>query len=262
MSKQLQNIQNQLDDIRLNMDKLGDLHNELPSFNLSGSKTHSEIEDFTTVLTTKFTKCNTTIKNFGNNVGQVGESAERFLGSIRAHRSMMLQALTVEFERGQQQYLQNVMGQMKSSKYFNYKETESSDSDEYLKELYTGTTNASGKSQQQQMINQDRKMINERDKQVKLLAKSIADITSLYQDMAEMVVAQGTILDRIDYNIVSASENVQHAIIELDEADKLEFSSGKCLVIFLILIILFTGTVLIALWSKRKNGPPTSSSNG
>lgn len=35
--------------------------------------------------------------------------------------------------------------------------------------------------------------------------------------MAEMVVQQGTILDRIDYNIVSASEHVAHAVIELDE---------------------------------------------
>lgn len=49
------------------------------------------------------------------------------------------------------------------------------------------------------------------------MAKSIADITALYTDMAEMVVQQGTILDRIDYNIVSASEHVAHAVIELDE---------------------------------------------
>jgi hypothetical protein len=52
------------------------------------------------------------------------------------------------------------MGQMKSSKYFNYKESDSeTDSDEYLKEF-------SSKSVQQQMIHNDRKIINERDKQV------------------------------------------------------------------------------------------------
>jgi len=247
MSKSLANIQSQLDDIRLNLDKLGDLHNELPSFNVSGSSTHSDIEDFTTVLTSKFTKCSNAIKAFGKNTGQVGESAEKFLSSVRAHRIIMLQALSSEFERMQQQYLQNVMGQMKSSKYFDYKGTDSdSGSDEYLQDY-------SNKSLQQQMVHHDRKTINERDKQVKQMAKSIAEITSLFTDMADMVNQQGTILDRIDYNITSASENISHAVIELGEADKLEFSSAKCLIIFLIVIILFSGTVILALWSKKRN---------
>lgn len=90
-------------------------------------------------ISQKFTKCGNSIKSFGKNVGPVGESGERFFNAVRSHRIAMLQALSAEFERCQQQYLQNVMGQMKSSKYFDYKQDSDSDSDspEYLKEFST-----------------------------------------------------------------------------------------------------------------------------
>ena len=37
----------------------------------------------------------------------------------------------------------------------------------------------------------------------------------LFRDLASMVADQGTVLDRIDYNIVSASHNTDQAVEEL-----------------------------------------------
>jgi syntaxin 16 len=47
--------------------------------------------------------------------------------------------------------------------------------------------------------------------------KSINDLASIFKDLSVLVIEQGTILDRIDYNVQEAKDNVQIAVKELHE---------------------------------------------
>jgi len=50
------------------------------------------------------------------------------------------------------------------------------------------------------MVNTDRE-ITQREAEVNEIAKSIFQLADIFKDLNNMVVDQGTLLDRIDYNI-------------------------------------------------------------
>ncbi len=47
-----------------------------------------------------------------------------------------------------------------------------------------------------------------RNKEIKNLVNTINDLAVLFKDLSVLVVEQGTILDRIDYNIETAHKDV------------------------------------------------------
>ncbi len=65
-----------------------------------------------------------------------------------------------------------------------------------------------------------------------------------------LVIEQGTILDRIDYNIENASEHVEKANENLDKALKIEKSTRarNCLICLAFTIIILV-TVLVIKWA-------------
>ena len=44
--------------------------------------------------------------------------------------------------------------------------------------------------------------MNERDEEIVRIAKSIEELAAIFKELAVLVIDQGTILDRIDYNMV------------------------------------------------------------
>lgn len=51
------------------------------------------------------------------------------------------------------------------------------------------------------------------------LVGSISRLSSLYKELAQMVVAQGTVIDRIDYNLEQTEVHTANAIVHLQGAD-------------------------------------------
>lgn len=63
------------------------------------------------------------------------------------------------------------------------------------------------------------------DEEINGLVKSINDLAALFKDLSVLVVEQGTILDRIDYNIESAKEDTLNANKNLEAVQKMEKSN-------------------------------------
>ena len=63
-------------------------------------------------------------------------------------------------------------------------------------------------------------LIGKRDVEITNIAKSIEELASIFKELNVLVRDQGTILDRIDYNMDCAVENVKSGVGQLDKADE------------------------------------------
>lgn len=86
------------------------------------------------------------------------------------------------------------------------------------------------------------KLAMEREEQIGSIVQSIADLKHIFKDLAVMVQDQGTILDRIDYNIEQTQVQVQEGYKQLKKADSYQKANKKlyCIVILAAAIILLS----------------------
>ena len=85
----------------------------------------------------------------------------------------------------------------------------------------------------------------ERNKEIDLIVKTVNDLKEIFMDVSDMVIFQGTILDRIDYNTYQARHNIRRGNREMEETHE-RLKSGCLRRINQILIIsIFIMSVLL-----------------
>lgn len=84
---------------------------------------------------------------------------------------------------------------------------------------------------------QDLLMLQQRDREISKLAMGILEILTIFKEMELMVVDQGTLLDRIDYNLHNTVADLQQLDRELVKARSYQKRTTKCKLIFLLLLV-------------------------
>ena len=88
--------------------------------------------------------------------------------------------------------------------------------------------------------------LRQRDEDLTNLLKSVNELASIFKDMQTLVMEQGTILDRIDYNIDIASSNITSGKKSISKADKhLKNNCFRNVIIILIVIIFIEALLFI-----------------
>jgi syntaxin 16 len=62
--------------------------------------------------------------------------------------------------------------------------------------------------------------VDERMQEIQRIAKSVEDLAVLFKELNTLVVDQGTILDRIDYNMETAVQHVKSGLVQIEKADE------------------------------------------
>lgn len=101
-----------------------------------------------------------------------------------------------------------------------------------------------GYNQLQQQVDDlgDIDLLREREAEMSHITKSIVELNSIFQEMNSMVVNQGSLLDRIDYNLETVQIKVEEGAIQLSRAERSARSARK-----MKCIMAGIGTLLIAL---------------
>lgn len=88
------------------------------------------------------------------------------------------------------------------------------------------------------------RMIEDRESDVIKIVKSLIDLNDIFKDLANIVQEQGTILDRIDYNVETTQTRVVEGFKQLQKADMYQRKNKK---IYCILCLASTILILLVL---------------
>lgn len=132
----------------------------------------------------------------------------------------------------------------------------------------TTTTNFTNQQQQQQVQvqlqhqqgNNNIQYLQQREREISKLAHGIIEILTIFKEMESMVIEQGTILDRIDYNLVNTVQDLKQADKELIKAHHYQKRSTKCKIIFFLSLCVFA-LLMIFILRPTKTTSPSNDSN-
>lgn len=91
------------------------------------------------------------------------------------------------------------------------------------------------------------KMVAEREEEVNKIVRSIMDLNEIFKDLGHMVHEQGTILDRIDYNIEQTQFQVNEGLKQLQKADRYQRKNRKMHCICILSVMLIIMMVLLVI---------------
>lgn len=91
------------------------------------------------------------------------------------------------------------------------------------------------------------RLIESREREVSKIVKSIMDLQDIFKDLAGMVHEQGTVLDRIDYNVEATQSKVSDGLSQLAKAESYHKKNRKmCIILVEAGLVLLLLLVLIA----------------
>ena len=162
--------------------------------------------------------------------------------NVQKSLAMQLQTLSSDFRQGQRKYLSDV----KAQKSGGLVESETrfginlEDDGSLLQTDYGfGGTTGTGTVQQLSVVDDLQSEIQSRDTEISQIAKSIEELGAIFKELAVLVIDQGTILDRIDYNMEAVVEHTKTGIQQLEKAEKSQKSARPMKCIFCLLATIF-----------------------
>ncbi|XP_062501226.1 syntaxin-16-like [Corticium candelabrum] len=232
--------------IKQKMNKLSELHDEhmyRPS--LDDTQKEHEIEIMTKEITEMFHRCQKSIRGIGSRSKDGSKEEQVMARNVMSSLAASLQELSISFRKGQSNYLRRM------------KNRESQWSDMTLPTV--GAAAATGGAQsslmaeeqlpedelydrgftdhQLMLVEDNTEVIEERERQIRSIVESISQLNEIFRDLATMIVEQGTVLDRIDYNIEQTSTSVEKGLQQLEQAEKTQRKSRKTLCIIVLAVV-------------------------
>jgi syntaxin 16 len=86
------------------------------------------------------------------------------------------------------------------------------------------------------------------------IAQGIIELADIFKELQSMIIDQGTMLDRIDYNVERMAVDVKAADKELKVASGYQRKGTKRRIIFLLILLVVGMFILLMVKPKRRGG--------
>ena len=212
------------------------------------AKLESEIDIITGQITGLFRKTERNLKRIFSTNLQQGTHDDTIRRNIQSSMAKQLQDYSFEFRGMQKTY----MSKLKEKKHGSEGGGFFAGDEPTAKPVDTGFNDV-----QLEMLRNYEKDVNQRDQEISAIAKSIEELATIFKELSVLVIDQGTVLDRIDYNMEQVVDKVEAGVDELEKAVKYQKSSRPvwCIVILLIA----NGVMILLLYFKYRK---TDDNNG
>lgn len=87
--------------------------------------------------------------------------------------------------------------------------------------------------------------VHEREREIARIAQSINDLASIFRELSVLIVEQGSILDRIDYNVERSMEQVKEGHKEIIKAENWQKGTRSLWCIFFLLLAIIICIIII-----------------
>lgn len=222
-------VTDKLKDITLKSAKLDKLHQKhvLPGFDDEHVKREEEeeIEQLTQQITRGFHDCQKAIQRIDAMVkdaqqhGGASKSDETMAKNIQMSLAARVQEVSAAFRKKQSTYLTKLRALGGFSSPFDRSSTpvQNPYSDPSLVESDADKSFSQSTLQQsaQKQLRSNDTAIVQREQEINEIAKGIIELADIFKDLQTMVIDQGTMLDRIDYNVERMAVDVKGADKEL-----------------------------------------------
>ncbi|XP_004495677.1 syntaxin-43 isoform X2 [Cicer arietinum] len=87
----------------------------------------------------------------------------------------------------------------------------------------------------------------EREKEIQQVVESVNELAQIMKDLSVLVIDQGTIVDRIDYNIQNVATTVEDGLKQLQKAERSQKKGGMVMCASVLLIMCFVMLVFLVI---------------
>lgn len=231
---------------------LHDKHLNRPTLDDNVDEEHA-IEITTQEITQMFHQCQRLIQGINSRCKGATKSEQIIVKNVVSYLATMVQELSQNFKKAQSKYLKRLKNREETAnQYFDsgmvadesaFLQEEDKDLDDLYDKGFT--------TSQLQEVEENTIMISQREKEIQHIVKSIYDLNEIFKDLAVMIIDQGTILDRIDYNVEQASVQVEKGLEQLKKGEKYQKGSRKMMCILFLAVALIIMLVALVI-SKSK----------
>ena len=249
-------VNNILEDLLTNFSSLKSLQNERikPKFideQIENKKIDKEIKKLIIEMMKKIRFCEGLTKMEKNKINKNDEKnniEEKVKNNVKLLLVSKIQNFSNEFRRNQQQFMKYLKEMGGGDQ--DFIENNNNNIINKLDESFDSSDDEKESLNKNFLLTQEDDLqfqIKKRDEDINILADSINELSGIFKDLQNVVQEQGTILDRIDYNIDVSYENSQRGLKFIKKAEEHQKDSCFRNMILLLFIIIFIETILIIL---------------
>ncbi|KAF9944737.1 hypothetical protein BGZ70_004391 [Mortierella alpina] len=244
-------VDEELNRIKANIQRLDAMHKKhlLPGFD-DRIQEERDIERLTDEITQQFHASQKRIKRINAESRQSSSNQEQIMSrNVQMSLAQKVQDASAIFRQKQNTYMQRMRGvELRNKDIFSgVQPMSSSISDDQDEGGFT--------SAQQAFAEQSNATVTQREQEINHISRSIFQLADIFKDLQSMVIDQGTLLDRIDFNVEQASVHLQDAVYELDEGEKYQ-KKARNRKIILLLILIIVGLFIILIFKPRHRDVP------
>ncbi|KAH6625755.1 t-SNARE [Boeremia exigua] len=255
-------ITDQLAEIAKQTRRLDQLHQKhiLPGFDDEDVKKREEreIEQLTQEITRGFQRCQQAIKRIETMVreakqqGNINQGEEVMAQNLKISLATRVGEVSAMFRKKQSAYLKKLkdLGGFASpfrsstpmQNPYNDPAMQESDADRSFAQSTSLQT-----KQQRMRHDPNEALIAQREREIEDIAQGIIELANIFQELQTMVIDQGSMLDRIDYNVENMNRDVKEADKELKVASGYQRRTIKRKIMLLLAILIAGVFILLSL---------------
>ncbi|KAF7232760.1 hypothetical protein EG68_08841 [Paragonimus skrjabini miyazakii] len=178
-----------------------------------------------------------------------GSHLQKLSENVLSNLARSLQELSMAFRKSQSEYLNKlksrddrISGYLSLSPILD--STNSGALDEFGDSEYQLWE--AQKQKRHALLEDNTTMVVQREQEINEIVRSIHELNEIFRDVAQLVVDQGTLVDRIDFNVEHTQIRVEKGLQQLTKAQKHQSKDRKMFIILVLAgLVTFFGILLI-----------------